>query len=131
VERLGLAGRVRVLAGDLFAPLAANLPPGGADLIVANPPYLDTPDLPSLPLEVRDWEPAAALDGGADGLAVIRRVLDEAPVWLRPGGWALVEIGEAHGPAVGARVGADPRYADLTLGRDFRGRVRFVEARRR
>jgi hypothetical protein len=43
----------------------------------------------------------------------------------------LVEIGEAHGPAVDARVGADPRYADLMLGRDFRGRVRFVEARRR
>jgi release factor glutamine methyltransferase len=131
VERLGFAGRVRVLDGDLFAPLALHLPARGADLVVVNPPYLETAALPSLPVEVRDWEPRAALDGGADGLTVVRRVLHEAPAWLRSGGWLLVEIGETQGPAVTRLVAADRRYAEATLSRDFRGRVRFVEARRR
>ena len=131
LSREGLAGRVRVLAGDLFAPLAPHLPARGADLVVANPPYIETAALPSLPVEVRDWEPRAALDGGADGLAVVRRVLQEAPAWLGPGGWLLAEIGETHGPAVAGLVAADPRYAEVTLSRDFRGRIRFVEARRR
>jgi methylase of polypeptide subunit release factors len=58
-------------------------------------------------------------------------VLHEAPAWLRPGGWLLVEIGETQGPAVTRLVAADRRYAEATLSRDFRGRVRFVEARRR
>ena len=130
VARLGLGARVRVLEGDLFAPLP-QLAAGGVDLVVANPPYLATPGLPDLPVEVRDWEPREALDGGIDGLAVVRRVLRDAPAWLRPGGRALVEIGEEHGPEVVALAGADPRYADVTLHRDFRGRIRIVEARRR
>jgi release factor glutamine methyltransferase len=131
VTRLGLGARVRVLDGDLFTPLAAHVASGGVDLLVTNPPYLATPGLPDLPAEVRDWEPREALDGGVDGLAVIRRVLREAPAWLRSGGSALVEIGEEHGPAVAALAGADPRYAHVAVHRDFRGRVRIVEARRR
>ena len=75
VTRLGLGARVRVLDGDLFAPLPAHLAAEGVDLIVTNPPYLATPVLPELPVEVRDWEPREALDGGVDGLAVIRRLL--------------------------------------------------------
>lgn len=131
VGRLGLAARVRVVEGDLFAPLAARMRAAGADLIVANPPYLDTPMLPGLPVEVRDWEPRAALDGGPDGLIVIRRLLREAPTWLRPGGAALIEIGHEHGPAVMALVGGDPRYAGARLHRDFRDRDRVLELRRR
>ena len=131
VTRLGLGARVRLLDGDLFAPLPAHLAAEGVDLIVTNPPYLATPVLLELPAEVRDWEPREALDGGVDGLAVIRRLLGEAPAWLRPGGRAFVEIGEEHGAAVTALAGADPRYADVTVHRDFRGQVRIVEARRR
>jgi release factor glutamine methyltransferase len=131
VERLGLGARVRVLEGDLFAPLAEQLGPGAVDLIVANPPYLAAPGLADLPVEVRAWEPRVALDGGADGLDVVRRVLEGAPPWLRPGGRALVEIGEEHGPAVTALAEADPRYADVRVHRDFRGRVRIAETRRR
>jgi release factor glutamine methyltransferase len=131
VQRLGLDTRVRVLDGDLFAPLAGRVPAGAADLVVANPPYLAAPLLPALPAEVRDWEPPGAIDGGADGLAVIRRLLAEAPAWLCPGRVALVEIGEEHGPAVVALVGADPRYAEVVVRRDFLGRDRVLEARRR
>jgi release factor glutamine methyltransferase len=131
VRRLGLDGRVQVLEGDLWAPLAGHVRPGAVDLVVANPPYLAAPLLPALPAEVREWEPRHALDGGADGLVVIRQLLREGPAWLRPGGAMLVEIGEEHGPAVTALVGADPRYAEARVGRDFRGQDRILEVWRR
>ena len=131
VRRLGLDGRVSVLDGDLFAPLAGRLPGGAVDLVVANPPYLAAPLLPALPVEVREWEPRGAIDGGADGLVVVRRLLVEAPAWLCPGGVALVEIGEEHGRAAAALAGADPRYAEVVIRRDFLGRERVLEARRR
>jgi release factor glutamine methyltransferase len=130
VDRLDLAGRVRVVEGDLFPPLA-GCGWEGADLLVANPPYLDAPMLPDLPVEVRDWEPRDALDGGPDGLDVIRRLVREAPAWLRPGGAMLIEIGHAHGPAVGALAGGDPRYTGVRLHRDFRGQDRVLEVWRR
>jgi release factor glutamine methyltransferase len=66
---------------------------GGAafDLVVCNPPYV--PEMESLPREVRDYEPPLALFGGADGLAVYRRVVPEAARLLRPGGWLVMELG--------------------------------------
>jgi release factor glutamine methyltransferase len=131
VRRLGLEGRVRVREGDLFGSLRDSVPAGAADLVVANPPYLATPILPALPIEVRDWEPREALDGGPDGLAVIRRLLAQAPEWLRPGGGLLVEIGEEQGPAARAVIEADGRYAEALVHRDFRGCERVLEARRR
>jgi release factor glutamine methyltransferase len=131
VRRLGLAARVRVCAGDLFGPLRGTVTPGGAALVVANPPYLATPILSTLAAEVRDWEPRAALDGGVDGLDVIRRLVAEAPDWLGPGGGLLVEIGEEQGAAARALVAADGRYAEARVLRDFRGAERVLEARRR
>jgi release factor glutamine methyltransferase len=130
VRRLGLEGRVRVREGDLFGPLRDSVRAGAADLVVANPPYLATPILPALPIEVRDWEPREALDGGPDGLAVIRRLLAQAPEWIRPGGGLLMEIGEEQGPAARALVGADGRYAAARVHRHFRGCERVLEARR-
>jgi release factor glutamine methyltransferase len=128
-RQLGLGARVRVRHGDLFAPLEGAVPAHGADLVIANPPYLATPLLETLPVEVRDWEPREALAGGPDGLAVVRRLLAAAPAWLRSGGVLLVEIGEEHGPAVRALVAADARYASACVHRDFRGRERVLEAR--
>ena len=131
VRRLELAARVRVCAGDLFEPLRGTVTPGVAALVVANPPYLATPILSTLPAEVQDWEPRGALDGGVDGLDVIRRLVAEAADWLGPGGGLLVEIGEEQGAAARALVSADGRYAEARVLRDFRGGERVLEARRR
>jgi len=131
VRRLGLDGRIRVREGDLFEPLRGAVPAGTADLVVANPPYLATPIVPALPVEVRDWEPRDALDGGSDGLDVIRRLLAQAPEWLRPGGGLLVEIGEEQGPMALAFIAAGGRYAEALVHRDFHGWERVLEARRR
>ena len=130
VDRLGLAPRVTVLEGDLFAPLAGRELEGRLDLITANPPYLASATLGTLPAEVRDWEPREALDGGPDGAAVILRILAAAPEWLGAGGTLLVEIQEDQAAWVRARAGADPRYGTVAVHRDFRGAERLLEARR-
>lgn len=82
-----------VYEGDLFAPLPAALR-GRVDVLLANVPYVPTGDVELLPAEARIHEPRVALDGGGDGLDVMRRVAAEAPQWLAPGGSLLVEASE-------------------------------------
>ena len=130
VARLGLDARVTVLEGDLFAPLRGRGLAGRCDVVAANPPYLAESVLATLPADVRDWEPRVALDGGPDGTAVVGRLLEEAPDWLRPGGTLVVEIGEDQGAWVRARIAGDPRYETGIVHRDFRGCERTLEARR-
>jgi release factor glutamine methyltransferase len=84
---------VTVYAGDLYAPLPDRLR-GRVDLIVANAPYVPTAELDLLPREARQYEPQSALEGGGDGLQILRRVFAEAPHWLTPGAHVLVEASE-------------------------------------
>jgi release factor glutamine methyltransferase len=91
----------RVYQGDLFDPLPASLR-GRVDLLVANVPYVPTDDIGVLPREARLYEPEAALDGGADGLEVLRRVALGAPLWLAPGGHLLVETSDRQAAAAAA-----------------------------
>jgi release factor glutamine methyltransferase len=79
--------------GDLYGPLPATLR-GRVDILVANAPYVPTEALGLLPSEARLHEPRIALNGGADGMDVLRRVAAEAPSWLSPGGHLLVEASE-------------------------------------
>ncbi|MEU4873104.1 putative protein N(5)-glutamine methyltransferase [Streptomyces sp. NPDC021608] len=84
--------------GDLFAALPGRLR-GRVDILAANVPYVPTDEVPLLPSEAREHEPLTALDGGCDGLDVLRRVAAEAPLWLAPGGRLLVETSERQAPA--------------------------------
>ncbi len=88
----GVGGRVYE-GGDLFAPLPAALR-GRVDVLAANVPYVPSDAVALLPSEARDHEPLVALDGGTDGLDVLRRVAAEARGWLAPGGCVLVETSE-------------------------------------
>ncbi len=125
---LGAAGRV--YAGDLYDALPASLR-GRVTLITANVPYVPTAEIALLPPEARDHEPAATLDGGPDGLDLLRRVAAGAPSWLAPGGWLLIETsdrqlasavravadaglrgGSMHDPELGATIVAGTRPAD-------------------
>jgi release factor glutamine methyltransferase len=85
----------RVYTGDLFAALPERLR-GRVDVLVANVPYVPSDAVRLMPPEARDHEPRRALDGGADGLDVLRRLAAEAPGWLTAGGRLLVESGEAQ-----------------------------------
>jgi release factor glutamine methyltransferase len=95
--RLGLDGRVIALEGDAFSPVA-KLP--AFDLIACNPPYVPSADIDDLMPEVREHEPTRALDGGPDGLAFIRRLMEQATSRLKPGGRLLVEVGEGQAGTV-------------------------------
>ena len=102
-ERLGMADRAQIIAGDWQGTGAAF------DLVLCNPPYIEADA--SLPAEVRDWEPASALFAGADGLDDYRRLAPALPSQIAPGGVACIEIGSEQGAraaalfrAVGLRV---------------------------
>jgi len=95
----------RVYEGDLFAPLPSSLR-GRVDLIVVVAPYVPTSAIALLPHEARDHEPVRALDGGNDGLEVLRRIIAEAPLWLAPGGSLITEIGAEQAPAAVAALTA-------------------------
>jgi len=88
----------QVYEGDLYEPLPAALR-GRIDVLIANVPYVPTGEIGLLPPEARLHEARVALDGGADGLDVMRRVAAAAPLWLAPGGSLLVETSEQQAPA--------------------------------
>ncbi|MBL8702631.1 MAG: peptide chain release factor N(5)-glutamine methyltransferase [Alphaproteobacteria bacterium] len=125
-ERLGVADRSQWIVG-----LDALDADAGFDLIVANLPYIPSADIATLALDVRAFEPRLALDGGADGMAIMREVTAALPRLLRPGGLALFEGGAGQAPELerlfAATAGLEPagRWADLA------GIERVTGARRR
>src|SRR5580765_5175147 len=103
----------RVYQGDLYAPLPAGLR-GRIAILAANVPYVPSEEIGFLPPEARAHEPRAALDGGADGLDVLRRVAAGAAGWLAPGGYLLSETSERQAPRAAEAIGRDgliPRVA--------------------
>ena len=127
IRALGFEGRVRLVQGDLCAPLASAL----ADLVIANPPYIASRDLETLPPEVREWEPRLALDGGPDGMAFHRRILAEAPEYLKAGGWLLMEVGEEQAETLAGLLALGGAFEAVQVRRDLRGVDRMLGARRR
>lgn len=104
VARANLPGG-HVHTGDLYDPLPADLR-GRVDVIVVVAPYVPSGAIRLMPPEARTHEPAGALDGGPDGLDVVRRVLAGAATWLAPGGHALLEIGDDQTAPATAAAGA-------------------------
>jgi release factor glutamine methyltransferase len=95
----------RVYEGDLGAPLPARLH-GTVEVLVANVPYVPSGQIATLPPEARLHEPREALDGGSDGLSVLRRVAALAPGWLAPGGHVLVETSARQATAAAEAMAA-------------------------
>ncbi|MBA3288902.1 MAG: peptide chain release factor N(5)-glutamine methyltransferase [Acidimicrobiia bacterium] len=119
------AANVRVARGDWFAALPADTV---LDLAVANPPYVadDTADVDA---GVVAWEPHAALFAGPDGLSAITRLVADAPAWVRPGGWLVLEIGADQGVAVETLL-TDAGYETVEIRPDLAGRDRVAIGRR-
>lgn len=130
IERLGLASRVSVLEGDLYAPLADRVDARPFNLIVANPPYIPTAQVESLDRNVREYEPVAALDGGADGLSIHRRILEGAAYRLAPGGRLYLEIAFDQGEAARDLAAGFADLTEVKVLRDLGGRDRVLTARR-
>lgn len=116
-----VADRVRFLCADAYSALKSG---ARFDVVVSNPPYVSDSEWESLPREVRDFEPAAALRGGADGLDLIRRLVREGSGHLSPGGELWLEIGDTQGEAVAALSCGPLRCAGIQ--RDLAGRDRVA-----
>jgi len=125
----GVAGRVRFLRGDLFGPLAEAGLTGGLDLIVSNPPYIPSVDIQGLQAEV-GFEPLQALDGGQDGLDIVREIIRQAPEYLKPGGGLLIETGFGQAGAVRDIVEDIPGLEYIKYIPDFAGIERVLVARK-
>ena len=95
----------RVYQGDLFAALPVGLR-GRIDVLICNAPYVPTTEIAFMPAEAREHEARMALDGGADGLAILRQVAADAAGWLAPGGVLLVETSERQAPSMVAAMSA-------------------------
>jgi release factor glutamine methyltransferase len=124
-DAAALADEVDLRLGSMFEPVDDG---ERFDVIVSNPPYVAEVDEASLEPEVRDWEPRAALFGGPDGMDVIRRLIDEAPEYLKEGGLVALEVGADQPRRVAELMGAAGRYDDVRIVRDYSGRERFVLA---
>ena len=124
-NRARTGARMALVQGDLCTPLAA----GSLDALVSNPPYLTAAEHAALDESVRSWEPAVALSGGADGMAVISRLLEAGRTVLRPGGWLALEIDCARAAYCARRAGA-LGWSDVAIHADLFGRERYLLARR-
>lgn len=113
---------ITVIMGDLFEPLRGQR----FDLIVSNPPYIPAGELPGLQAEV-GFEPALALDGGEDGLRFYRAILAQAPHFLKPGAWLMLEMGD--GQAADLEALLPGVFADWRVEKDLAGLPRAAETR--
>jgi len=118
--------RITFLEGDLFEPLAKMAAPTLYHIITANPPYIPTKDVAELPPTIRDHEPRLALDGGMDGLAFHRRIIEGCRPYIHAGGMLVLEIQFDQGPAVQALMTAAGFFENIRTLRDAAGHPRCV-----
>jgi len=123
-KRLNLEARIKFLQADLLESFVDSF-----DVLVANLPYIPTTRFDQLPREVREFEPRVALDGGADGLVVIRRLLAQLPERAKPNAIALLEISEEQGANAMKSARQILPHAEVLMHRDLEELDRVVELR--
>jgi len=128
VRRHQLQQRIRLLQGDLFEALIPPLEPNQFDLVVANPPYVSQAEYENLETNVRDYEPADALLGGTDGLDVHRKIIEQAPRFIKDGGALMLEIGYTQGQAVRKLLEGSRAFRDVAVVKDLTKHDRVVTA---
>ncbi|MEZ5942710.1 MAG: peptide chain release factor N(5)-glutamine methyltransferase [Planctomycetaceae bacterium] len=125
IARHGVSERVELLTGDLFAPVPAG---SKFDVIVSNPPYITSEEMQQLDPDVRLHEPHLALEAGADGLDVIRRIVDQSRQFLTPGGSLLIELDPAQAQPV-LELMKSAGYVDESALNDLAGNARVVQSK--
>ncbi|HEV2395177.1 MAG TPA: HemK/PrmC family methyltransferase [Verrucomicrobiae bacterium] len=125
-RQLGCSDRVKIFAGDLFAPFECETFYGFFDLIVCNPPYVASAKVAVMHPELSGHEPKLAFDGGPFGVGVIWRVARDAPRFLKRKGWLAFEVGLGQGLGLGERLSNNGVYAAARGVEDKRGNVRAL-----
>jgi release factor glutamine methyltransferase len=124
-----LKDRVEFRVGDLFSPFAGAEFQGAMDLVVCNPPYLSSSKVRALPREIGQFEPREAFDAGAFGLAIISRLIADAPRFLKPESWLCFEVGLGQGTFFESRLKSAGFYRTVETATDAAGEVRALIAR--
>lgn len=131
-EALGLGERAEFAESDLFEGLFLEKKDSkeqpGYDMLISNPPYIKTEEIPGLMEEVRLHDPSLALDGHEDGLYFYRRITREGKKFLKPGGWLLYEIGYDQGESV-SRIMREEGFSGIKIKKDLAGLDRVVLGR--
>ncbi|MGH8024532.1 MAG: peptide chain release factor N(5)-glutamine methyltransferase [Limisphaerales bacterium] len=123
-QKNNVAARIEFARGNGFAALPGN---AAFDLIISNPPYIPTSEIETLEPEVRDFDPRPALDGGADGLDFYRTFAAQAGARLKPGGKAMLELGDGQSPAV-RKLFEDEKWIVEAVKDDYSQRARILIA---
>jgi len=126
----GLNDKVKFICCDLFKGLDNGLK-NKIDVIVSNPPYIPSGKINELQREIRDFEPLSALDGGPDGLKEYRRIIAEAPDYLKEDGYLVLEIGENQADSVERLLNDSGKYDEVDISKDYAGIERVVVARKK
>ena len=125
-SNLGFSDRAEFVQTDLFPEKTAD--GSKFDLIVSNPPYIESSVIETLAPEVKDYEPRLALDGDADGLTFYRRIVDTAPEYLYSSGYLIMEIGYNQAETVSQLLNEKGCYHDIEVIKDYAGNDRVVRA---
>jgi len=128
-EHLGFSERAQFRAGDLLAPFDEPAFLGSVDLLTCNPPYISSAKVGQMAEEISAHEPRLAFDGGPFGVAILMRLLQDAPKFLKPGGWLAFEVGLGQGPAMHKRLTSAGVYHDIRTLADHNGAIRALAAR--
>jgi len=127
-EKHGVSDRITFIQGSLWEPL---LDQGLTfDHILSNPPYIATEEFENLSPEVRDYEPRLALDGHNDGMTYIQTIIREAPVFMNPGGWIMLEMAPGQTEKALGLIGEIKEYGEKTRIKDYSHRYRVVMAQK-
>ena len=129
VERLGFAARVTVLQGDLFSALAHQGAEGRCTMVVCNPPYISTAKLAGESAHLLVNEPREAFDGGPYGISIQQRLVKEAPIYLREGGYLLFEFGLGQDRQVRSLLSRSGVFELVKFAEDDDGYPRVAVAR--
>jgi release factor glutamine methyltransferase len=127
----GVLHQIAFVNADLLGPFRYLRDQEPFDLILSNPPYIDRSEIQGLAREIRNYEPIAALDGGENGMEFYRRIILQAPSYLRKGGWLLLEVGEGQGEKVVDQLERSGYFLRPRLLPDLSGIKRVVKTQRK
>jgi len=128
---VGVRDRINFVNGDLFGPLHPLKERTPFDLILSNPPYITRGKIDTLAREVKDHEPRVALDGGEDGMVFYRRIIPEAHLYLREGGWLLLEVALGQSGIVSGMIEEEGNFLKPESIPDLSGIGRVVKAQKK
>ena len=128
LDRHELGSKIRLLKSDIFSAFGKEKK-AFWDVIVSNPPYISSKEISGLPVEVQR-EPSLALDGGEKGLDIIDRILNEAPYFLKNGGWLLMEIAKGQSKLLAKKLAKNTHYKNIRFKKDLTGIERILIAQK-